>query len=273
MQETTPANRCDRDLTRTRWISDGRERQLDTDLAALPELLALVEITITGLHRPGDSGGRSTPGSRPPLSVAAVALTDRRTRQTDPDVIGASALDAIAGRRDGIAPTIHAWVLLAEGEMLDADVPHTDTPEVQGIGADCAWLARHIVWIREQQWVEEFASAVRRMVRDCEQHLHIRPEYRPHCTTTGCRTALDAHQGWWSCPACGRDYRDARMTLAVQQPMTVAALAQAFPGLSRKTIESWVQREHLRPVSDTRPARYEVIDVMRLADASGLEIS
>ena len=263
MRQPTPEHRRDRE-TRTTWLHPDAERRLRHDLAELPELLALVAANPNGVRR-GGSGRRSTPGSRPPASVEGLALTDRRTRQDDADVIGCADLDRMGGRRDGIEPTIRSWVLLAEGEMLDEGVAHTDIPAAQRIGDDCAWLARHIVWILEQQWVEELADVVRRMVRDCEAHLRIRPEYHPRCPS--CRARLTSHQGWWECRACGRDYRDERM---LQEPMTAERIGTAF-GISPATIRKWKERGHLEPACDEGRPTYHVLDVLRLADARGVD--
>ena len=268
MPDPTPLHRAAREQ-RTRWLTDARDRQFRRDLTRLPELVALVATNPRPLRK-GEPGPRPTPGSRPPLSLAAVALTDRRTRQDDTDVIGMAHLERVAGRRDGIEPTIRSWVILAEGEMLDEGEPTTPIPERQGVGVDCAWLARHIVWVTEQQWVIELADVLRRAVRDCEQHLHIRPEYRPRCVAEGCRATLDEHAGYWSCPACGRDYRDERMMLAVQQPMTAEQIGKAFD-ISPSTIRGWKERGHLIPTdTDEARPRYHVLDVLRLADDRGV---
>lgn len=267
--EPTPLHRRDREPG-TQWLGPHHEQQLRNHLAQLPELLALVAVNPQPLKR-GNTGPRPTPGSRPPLSLHAITLTDRRTRTDDIDIIGLADLERTAGRRNGIEPTIRSWVLLAEGEMLDEGVAHTDIPAAQRIGDDCAWLARHIVWILEQQWVIELAQVVRRAVQECEQHLHIRAEYRPTCPKCGGRLA---DRGTiWRCDDCGHTPGDERLTLrqivAAEQPMTVGELVRAF-GWSTKTVESWIQRGHLQPADiAAKPRRYHVLDALRLADAGG----
>lgn len=269
--EPTPLHRRDREPG-TQWLGPHHERQLRNHLAQLPELVALVAANPQPLKR-GNAGPRPTPGSRPPLSLHAVALTDRRTRTDDIDVIGLADLERTAGRRDGIEPTIRSWVILAEGEMYDDDQQPQPIPERQNVAADCAWLARHIVWILEQQWVIELAQVVRRAVRDCEQHLHIRPTYRPRCQRDGCGGRLRDEGAVWRCDNCLQPAGDGRLTLrqvvAQQEPMTVSQLVRAF-GWSTKTVESWIQRGNLQPVDDeARPRRYHVLDALRLADAGG----
>lgn len=267
--EPTPLHRRDREPG-TQWLGPHHEQQLRSDLTQLPELLALVAANPTPLKR-GNAGPRPTPGSRPPLSLHAITLTDRRHRDDDDDIIGTTHLDRDIGRRSGIEPEIRSWVILAEGEMLDEDQQPRPIPEQQMIADDCAWLARHIVWITEQQWVREFAYVVRRAVQECEQHLRIRPTYRPRCPK--CRELVVEVGTAWECRACGRLERDERLTLrqviARQQPMTVGELVRAF-GWSTKTVESWIQRGHLQPAdTDAKPRRYHVLDALRLADAGG----
>lgn len=254
------------------WLNPHADRQLRTDLGQLPDLVALVAANPTPLHH-GAPGPRPAPGSRPPVSLATVALTDRRTRNDDVDVIGLADLERTAGRRDGIEPTIRAWLLLAEGEMFDDGVQPAPIPQEQQLADDCAWLARHIVWITEQQWAHEFADVVRRAVRDCEAHLHIRPTYRPHCQRQGCGGRLRDEGAVWRCDTCLQDVGDGRLTLrqvvAQQEPMTVGELVRAF-GWCAKTVESWVRRGQLAPVDpDTKPRRFHVMDAVRLADANG----
>lgn len=273
MRQPTPEHRRDRE-TRTTWLHPDAERRLRHDLAELPELLALVAANPNGVRR-GGSGRRSTPGSRPPASVEGLALTDRRTRQDDADVIGCADLDRMGGRRDGIEPTIRSWVLLAEGEMLDEGVAHTDIPAAQRIGDDCAWLARHIVWILEQQWVLELADAVRRMVRDCEQYLHIRPEYRPRCPQ-GCGGRLrDEGSGLWRCGTCERTAGDRsrlglRQLVVAEEPMTAEEIGRAWD-ISASTIREWRERGWIEPTEDGPRPRYHPIDVLRLAVERGLD--
>ena len=267
MTDPTPLHRAAREQ-RTRWLTDARDRQFRRDLTRLPELVALVATNPRPLRK-GEPGPRPTPGSRPPLSLAAVALTDRRTRQDDTDVIGMAHLERVAGRRDGIEPTIRSWVILAEGEMLDEGEPTTPIPERQDIGADCAWLARHIVWVAEQQWVTELADVVRRAVRDCEQHLHIRPEYRPRCRRDGCGgRIIEEGSGLWRCDNCGHAAGDRgrlglREVVARQEPMTPSQLHQAF-GVTAARLAEWRNAGKLTPADAGGSERYHVTEVLGL---------
>lgn len=267
MRPLTPEHRDQRDPY-THWLTDGQDQQLRHDLAQLPELVALVA-THPQPIRQGNTGPRPQPGSRPPTPLTPITLLDRRQRVDDLDIIGASDLDRMAGGlRDGIAPTLHRWVIHAEAELLDTQPEQaTPIPARDDVTSSCGWLLRHIVWILEQQWVTELAGAVRRMVRACEQHLHIRPAYRPRCPA--CHAHLDQHPGWWVCLACGREYRDERMMLAVHEPMTAEQIGRAFQ-ISPATIRKWKERGSLPVAVDGPRPRYHVLDVLRLADDRGV---
>ena len=74
----------------------------------------------------------------------------------------------------------------------------------------------------------------------------------------------------WACPKCGRDYRDERMMLALQEPMSAERIGTAF-GISPSTIRGWKERGHLQPAEDGPRPRYHVLDVLRLADLRGVD--
>ena len=267
----------------TAWLTPTQDKALRDGLAALPELGALAATALPGEHLGSEGGARTVPGSRPPLNVAVLDLTRRSLPTAAPVAAAERARTEIAwvggdgrarpdmGLAAGILTTLEGWTRLAEGEMLDAGriEPGTlaDHPTVD---SECAWLLRRILWVLEQQWVVELADDVHRMVRGCRGILHERPEYKPSCPN--CHGLLVEEASFWHCPDCGTDHRDDRMSLrtavALQLPMTVGELVKAF-GWSRDTINSWVTRGRLEPANEERPARYHVLDALRLADAGG----
>lgn len=278
-------------MTDTQRLTQQQQRTLAAQLADLPQLGALAVTTIQR-ERLGGSGARSVPGSKPPLNLAAAALATLRDLPMPADwpvrdgglvwVDHRGHIHADDEMPGSLVSVLASWTRLAEAELLDAHqvavdwrhavpTPLADQPTV---ASECAWLARHLVWIVQQQWAVELADDVRRLVRDCRGVLRERPEYRPACP--GCHATLVEEASFWHCPDCGTDHRDDRMSLrtavALQLPMTVGELVKAF-GWSTKTIESWVQRGNLQPVDDkARPRRYHVLDVLRLADAGGASL-
>ena len=268
-------------------LTPGREKRLRAGLRDLPELGALAATTLPGEHLGGEGGGRSVPGSRPPLNLAALDLTRRTPPCDDPVSESRRAATEIAwvgadgrarpdaGLSAGILTTLESWTRMAEAEMLDAGQIEPDTlAATPTVDSECAWLLRRIVWILEQPWVDEFADDVARLVAGCRAVLRERPTYRPRCPRCPTGVLADAGNGYWSCTECGQTHRDSRMGLreivAQQQPMTAGELTRAF-GWSTKTVESWVQRDRLQPVDpDAKPRRYHVLDALRLADAGGV---
>lgn len=291
----TPSDRTQRDPKPTSgWLTPSQERALRDGLRDLPELGALAVTTLPGEHLGGEGGGRGVPGSRPPLNLAALDLLAVRTSAVVVgDPIGEADLAyRIGSRKQAMRDTLESWCWLAHDEMLDdgqqpADPRGTRRFVVTSSGVitgpwqpltvsgACGWLLRHIVWILDQQWVDELALDVALMVRECRAILRERPAYRPRCQREGCGGRLHEDGAIWRCDTCQQAAGDERLTLrqvvAKQQPMTVGELVKAF-GWSRDAVNGWVRREQLHPVDDRRPARYHVLDALRLADAVGSTI-
>lgn len=274
----TPRDRNQRDPKPTSgWLNADREKQLRDGLRALPELGALAVTTLPGEHLGGEGGARGIPGSRPPLNLAALDLVAVRTSAVVVgDPIGEADLAyRIGSRKQAMRDTLESWCWLAHDEMLDdgQQPPSVDQPSVS---AACSWLLRHIVWILDQQWVDELALDVALMVRECRAILRERPTYRPRCQRPGCGGRLRDEGAVWRCDTCLQSAGDGRLTLrqvvAQQEPMTVGQLVRAF-GLSRDAVNGWVRRGHLEPVDDVRPARYDVLDALRLADNLGAAVN
>lgn len=274
----TPSDRRRRDPKPAGgWLTDHREKQLREELRQLPELGALAVAALPGEHLGGEGGARGIPGSRPPLNVAALDLTVVRTSAVVVgDPIGEADLAYRIGcRKQAMRDTLESWCWLAHDEMLD-DNQQPTTVDHPSVSEACAWLLRHIVWILDQQWVDELAIDVALMVRECRAILRERPTYRPRCQRQGCGGRLRDEGSVWRCDTCLQAAGDGRLTLrqvvAQQEPMTVSQLVRAF-GLSRDAVNGWVRRGRLEPVDDARPARYDVLDALRLADNLGAAVT
>ena len=271
----TPLDRSQRDPRPAQgWLSAHREQQLREELRQLPELGALAVAALPGERLGGEAGARSIPGSRPPLNVAALDLiTVRTSAVVVGDPIGEADLAyRIGSRKQAMRDTLESWCWLAHDEMLD-DNQQPTTVDHPSVSEACAWLLRHIVWILDQQWVDELAIDVALMVRECRAILRERPTYRPRCQRQGCGGRLRDEGSVWRCNTCLQSAGDGRLTLrqvvVQQQPMTVGELTRAF-GWSSKTVESWIRRGNLQPVdNEASPRRYHVLDALRLADAGG----
>ena len=158
-------------------LTPGREKRLRAGLRDLPELGALAATTLPGERLGGEGGGRSVPGSRPPLNLAALDLTRRTPPCDDPVSESRRAATEIAwvgadgrarpdaGLSAGILTTLESWTRMAEAEMLDAGQIEPDTlAATPTVHSECPWLLRRIVWILDQPWVDELADDVARLV-------------------------------------------------------------------------------------------------------------
>ena len=124
-------------------LRDKLTAQLRRDLQQIPDLYTLLNLfTVRG--RTGENTGHTTPGSRPPLDLDVLDLTDQRPKPDTPETrLGdhkyGSGLEADqtqwawtdgkgrvitepARRREGIIPTLAQWTLLIECEMADQNL-------------------------------------------------------------------------------------------------------------------------------------------------------
>ena len=266
------------------WLSKAQRERLRRNLHEIPDLIALVETQhATLMPRRPATGGRSTPGSRPPTDLAVLDLLDNRPklngRRAYLNPGDGAAMDGFPeGRREGILRCLGDWVRLADEEMSDEGHEHVTPSDQPTITTEAGWLAQHLDWLCDQQWVEELEQDVRRIWRDMASVVgEGRPEYRPRCPK--CQGRMADEGSYLTCSACGETVRsdamDHRTALAKGEPMD--AYAFGWAGLTAKQIQNWVDREYLKPAVDDhgrlvkRGKRhcYHVLDVLRLADEFG----
>lgn len=289
----------------TDWLTTKQRETLRRRLDELPDLATLAEaVAVTLLPRKGVTGGRSVPGSRPPVNVALVDALDERQKtptrdwrnrwlevnhrnpaddprrvhneHLQPDEMSRLAVELGDGARRGMLPTLGQWVRLAEGEMRDEGQECTNPAEKPTVTTEAGWLAMHLDWIVQRQWVTELADDVRRMHRGLSGIIgEGRPEYRPHCP--GCRARMDDEGAYFTCPDCGQQVRDSAMdlrtSLAREKPMD--AYSFAMFGVTPEAIRKWVERGLLTQATDDNGApilngkrhTFWPIDVLRLADS------
>lgn len=291
----------------TDWLSGKKRETLRRNLGELPDLMVWAEICAdTLLPRRGQtSGGRPTPGSRPPTNLGVVDSLDGRHKEAvrdfrnpwleqakveapddrnrvleprQPDERAELAAELGEPARRGVLPTLEEWVRLAHAEMLDDGQTPTDPAETPTITTETGWLLMHLDWITGQQWVVELADDVRKAHRSLQRVIgEGRPEYRPRCSSCGARMADEG--AYFTCPACGRQVRDSQMdhrqALAKEAPMDAQSFGWA--GVSAERIRKWVERGELEPATDDhgqvmkRGKRhlFHALDVLRVRDSMG----
>lgn len=266
------------------WLSKAQRERLRRNLHEIPDLLALVETQhATLMPRRPATGGRLTPGSRPPTDLAVLDLLDNRPklngRRAYLEPGDGAAMDGFPeGRREGILRCLGDWVRLADEEMSDEGHEHVTPSEQPTITTEAGWLAQHLDWLCDQQWVEELEQDVRRIWRDLASVVgEGRPEYRPRCPK--CQGRMADEGSYFTCSSCGETVRsdamDHRTALAKGEPLTAYDFAPF--GVVPSTIRTWVDRGILEPATDSTgaPLRrgkrllFHPMDVLRLVDARG----
>jgi len=225
------------------WLNSAAVQKFHDDLAEIPTLYADLPAILTGIK--GQSGGVHTPpGSKPPLAVHVVDLTDLRVKdsrewlETDPR--DRDVLD-----RYGVVPRIGLWVRLIDEEMTDAG-EHTLTLEDwhwTNIAKLCEAIRLVTPWLIAQQWVTELADDMHALRSELRSALGIRPEFIPKCRY--CRNKCEPQDGgtWFRCPACGADFTwqgEVAALIAVQDGTGPQVAAQL--GISWERIRQWKAR-------------------------------
>lgn len=287
----------------TDWLKPDQREKLKRRLDELPDLMALVEtMHLTLMPRRATGGGsKPHPASRPPVNLGLVDLLDTRPKLNGRTVVDADELVAITtaeqwaarqreegkkpnattvvpeakGRRVGILLCLESWVRVAAEEMTEAGEEHTPPREDPTISSESSWLSQHVGWIAGQQWSGDLSREVSAIWKDLRKAASERAQYSPRCP--GCMAWLTSQGSFWSCSACGRDYRDERMVMSCQEPMTGERIAHLFD-LNYSTIRTWSSRGELEPAvgedgqprMDGRKPLFWIIDVLRLADSAGL---
>lgn len=296
-----------------------RRDRLKRRLDEMPDLAALVGTMHNTLmpRRAGGGGARPHPGSRPPVNLGIVDLFDNRPKLNGRTVVDATELtdrvtaelwaarqradhrmyledgkakranpdtisDEAKGRRVGVLLCLEAWVRVASEEMDEVGESHTPPREDPTVSSEAGWLSQHIGWISEQRWSDDLDRDVSQLWQDMRQLVgEGQRQFVATCTRPGCGSAMRDDGPYFTCPACGQQERDSRMSdradLANQRPVTGERIAGMF-GINYSTIRKWDERKLLepavdeqgRPMMDGRKPLYHVIDVLRLADQSGL---
>lgn len=266
----TPLLRRDRDTSRTDWLTEPQERALRSGLAHLPEMAVEVSYLLRG-ERIGEPVASAGTQPQAPISADVAALTKRGPLDHDPIAHASSR---------GMVTVLHSWVRLAHGEMLDDDREPADLADMPTVSSETGWLLRHIVWVLAQQWVDELAEDVARLVKDCRRVLRERPAFHPPCLRCGNR--LEERVGFYACGSCGQDYREEaalRDAVVKAHPLTPPQIERGF-GIMSSTVRKWQERGLIEPATDDKGEplrsgksfRYHVADVLRLHDANGTRL-
>lgn len=241
---------------------------LRAGLAGMEALFLRVENGETGTAAPSE-GRRGKPGSRPPLNLTVIHITDTRHK---PGWDGLDPRVDVVVDRFGVLPALESWTRLVRDEMMMAGVPWPDMLEVPTVGGEAGWLLATMDFSLAHEWVVELADDVRRLTSQLMAVLGERREYRPRCREIACGAKLDPMDNatWYSCPSCGRDYTidaDLKALGQVQPAMTGREVADAL-GIPWATLRKWVERGILTHTGRDAKGRkvYDLDAVRRVAE-------
>lgn len=295
----------------TDWLSKAQREALCRHIGEIPDLVKLVEIATSGTlagidlldtrHKMHGRIGLQGPVEavdleqwarrEPGKTIKGIPEYDTRTH-TDGHL---EDLDADAkGRRVGVLRCLESWVRLAAEEMTDEGAEHVEPaspidawvatadgevwPWAIGgptITTEAGWLAMHMDWICEQQWVIELEQDVTGIWHDLRKVVREdRPEYRPRCTKCGNR--MRDETSYYTCLDCGWTERasamDIRTDLATGKPLTAYDFLPF--GLTAAQVQKWFERGLIEKATgqDGKPIKrgkrdcYWPLDVLRIAE-------
>lgn len=284
-----------------------RERvlgSLQTTLVEIPswfESLSLFRLPSS--RTPDASGvrGVSDP-ARPPVDLDLLDLEDGRLSKSGADAVRDDFdLDRRAGaRRQGILPTLVAWVRLVDGEMWDQGVDHDPpgaqiacsghcvivdpAPSAQGpctdnldrhtlpatVAGECSWLCGHLAWIMTRTWVDELAAELERILKDIRRACgDASVDETLTCLKDGCGWAVEEISGgaWFRCRGCGSAW--SRMELHKRaerkKPISLAECARRA-GVTERTLHNYRADGRITPT--TRRGRRDLYDLDEVMTAT-----
>lgn len=280
-----------RDYEKPETVKPDRE-ELETLLAELPKVFALLPLFVeTGTappdpdHRIGDSNP-----ARPPMRLEVLDLLDMREKADAEAVRTDYDLDRRAGsRRQGVLPTLASWCRLVDSGLLaDDDRPdykeadeygliacsavcteapnrarktrkygpcsentkaHQATPTVPG---ECGWLTRHLNWIIEAPWSDEFDNDLSNMVTDVKRVTGTDVKVKLTCLNVGCGwPVVEMDKGsWYRCPGCGQARTRVELHRMAERakPKPLRTLAKQL-NRSERSLRAYRTEGLIRPVA------------------------
>jgi len=242
---------------------------LSEHLAQIPELYAQLP-TIDEPDRPepgepNDDGGHVQPGSRAPINLTVVQLTDTKlaSRRHDPGRVASI-------HRLGALPTLVWWSDAMARQMLQRHVEFAPLANPATVASECAWLAKIGTFALAQPWAPLYVRDIAALRASLEEATTGKREpWVPRCSK--CSNVLKARDeaSWYECPSCGKQYTPGTMVdLGRRQPpMPASEIAKAL-GISPSTITTWRDRDLIIPARRDHRGRplYYLADVLRVKE-------
>jgi hypothetical protein len=192
---------------------DAHRHACDNCVNDIRRRLREIELYAAWLTTPGmltptrGPGGRGAPGygSRPPIRLTALVMTDARSRTEPP------AVDVARGI--GVDEDTGVWPILG---TLNVIANHIRTvqghpaPVRPSITTEIGYMITQIDWAASQPAVAELAAQVRQLHVQARTVAHdTPPQPLGACLSVGCDGQVfppPPHSGTTHCTACGRPY-------------------------------------------------------------------
>lgn len=212
--------------------------QARAELVALPDLMD--DLTRCVTERLPAEGMRSKPGSKAPLRLDVVHLTDEREK---PLWWGEDPRYRDSGDRYGATYTLAMWTRVVDEEKPDPP----EMAERPTVRSEASLLLEVWDWITEQQWATELADDVSRLSGQVRAALGIRPEPRFRCPMCNDRSLL-VDGGFLECPSKHAvSVRDLEAQQRRRPPMTTVDVCAEY-GIAVPRLWQWHKRRKIRPV-------------------------
>lgn len=240
-----------------------------TELPAVYELLALFRLPGSRPVDPEKRQGSQSP-ARPPLALDVLDLEDQREKHdSDPQRLDYD-LDRRAGaRRQGIRPTLTAWVRLADGELWDNAIIHSEPATPPSVASECAFLLAHIDWLADQKWAADIAADIGSMLADAKRVVGDEKPAARKCPECHWPVEPRDNEAWYSCTGCRKTWvmHNEVAKLNAQQDNSLP-LSACASDISRPvpTLKEWKSRGWIAPIGkDHRGYLYDIIKVREVA--------
>jgi hypothetical protein len=261
------------------------------DLQQIPDLYTLLNLFIVR-GRTGENPGHTTPGSRPPLDLDVLGLTDERAKPNTPQTrlgdhkYGSNldidqtqwawtdgkgrAITEPPRRRVGIIPTLAQWTLLIECEMADQNLNPPESSEQPTITTECAYLLATLDYAGHQDWLPDLAKDIHRIRGDLRHATNDHDTNDLHLACTGCGwPKIESMDGgtWYRCTGCDLSWPRAELSKRAERkrPRSLTQVAKAV-GISRRQLQAAVEDGRLKHVAREGNTRlYDTMDAAAVA--------
>jgi len=216
---------------------------------------------------PNDDGAHTAPGSRAPINLTTVQLTDTRIklawRAHDP---GRTATI----HRMGTLPMLVWWTDSIARQQLEKGMTIQPLANPATVATECAWLRNASTFALAQPWATVYVRDIAKLHNMLmEATTGKREPWVPRCSACGDTLHARDDQSWYECSGCGKNFTPGSMIdLGRRQPAMTGAEIAAALGISPSTITTWRSRKLIQPARHDKHGRplYYLADVVRIKE-------